>query len=73
MYGVMFALLDFIAGHLPWTIPSREKNKPLVASLKEEYLLNPQKLIDWVAETVEQAQTTAAATESANTSSHVSI
>ena len=42
--------MSLCCGQMPWSIASKNKEKPTVAAMKEEYLEDPMKLINWLAE-----------------------
>lgn len=50
----MYVFIDFVCGKLPWSEISKfkTKDKAKVKALKEEYLEDPQKLVDWITDTV---------------------
>jgi hypothetical protein len=56
LYSLMFVLCDLICGRLPWSEAARSKDKQTVAHLKEEYLEQPQKFIEWIASNVAAAE-----------------
>jgi tau tubulin kinase len=53
LYSIIFVLLDLLCGKLPWSEASRNKDKPKVIALKQEYVSNdPKVLIDWAVNTI---------------------
>ena len=56
IYSLMLVFFDLICGKLPWTEASRAKDKKMITALKDEYLTQPQRMIDWVSQMVKAAE-----------------
>lgn len=57
MYSLIFVFFDLICGKLPWTEASRSKDKKSVVDLKSEYCTTcPERMIQWVAQTVKDSE-----------------
>lgn len=56
IYSLLLVYLDLICGKLPWTEASRVKDKISVISLKENYLTNPESIVQWVTQIVAEME-----------------
>ena len=51
LWSMMYVFLDILCGSLPWSKAAKLKEKDSVKLLKEKYVKEPNKLIDWIQHT----------------------